>query len=131
MSWHQAQSTISLDWILEFTNKNDAIIDVGCGVSVLVDNLIDKRLKDHTKKVYFHHENILEFNSNHQFSLWHDRTVFHFLTDEKDQKSYIKKLTKQVKKDGYFLLSTFSPNGPKLCSELNIVQYDVKKSRNY
>lgn len=85
MSWHQAQSTISLDWILEFTNKNDAIIDVGYGVLILVDNLIDKgytnlsllelsssalstmkeRLKDHTKKVYFHHENILEFNSNH------------------------------------------------------------------
>ncbi|WP_201340664.1 hypothetical protein [Abyssogena phaseoliformis symbiont] len=42
VSWHQAQSTISLDWILEFTSKNDAIIDVGCGVSVLVDNLIDK-----------------------------------------------------------------------------------------
>ncbi len=147
VSWHQTQSTISLDWILKFTNKNDSIIDVGCGVSILADNLIDKgytnlsllelsnsalstikeRLKNHAEKVHFHHENVLEFKSNNQFSLWHDRAVFHFLTDEKDQKTYIKKLTNQVKKGGYFLLSTFSPSGPKLCSKLDIVQYDVKK----
>ncbi len=33
VSWHQAQSSISLDWILEFTSKNNAIIDIDCGVS--------------------------------------------------------------------------------------------------
>ncbi|QKQ23961.1 hypothetical protein HUE58_01990 [Candidatus Ruthia endofausta] len=33
VSWHQAQSSISLDWILEFTSKNNTIIDIDCGVS--------------------------------------------------------------------------------------------------
>jgi hypothetical protein len=36
------QASISLDWILNYTNKKDTIIDVGAGVSVLIDNLLDK-----------------------------------------------------------------------------------------
>ncbi len=147
VSWHQAQSTISLDWILDITSKNDAILDVGSGVSALADNLLEKnyqhlslleisqiaiqtmkkRLENHLDHVHFYHENILTFQTNTQFDLWHDRAVFHFLTNEKDQQTYIQKLKQYLKPNGYFLLSTFAPTGPKQCSELNIVQYDSDK----
>jgi hypothetical protein len=43
------------------------------------------------------------------FDLWHDRAVFHFLTNEKDQQTYIQKLKQYLKPNGYFLLSTFAP----------------------
>lgn len=147
VSWHQDHATLSFDWILKYTQKTDAIIDVGAGVSILADNLLDEgytdlsllelsptaikatqdRLKPHTNKVCFYNENILNFQSNTQFDLWHDRAVFHFLTDEKDQKTYIAKLNQYLKSQGYFLLATFAPTGPKQCSELNIVQYDKDK----
>ena len=102
VSWHQTHSTISFEWILKHTQKNDSIIDVGSGVSILADNLLDEgythlsllelsptaiqttkdRLKAHTSKVNFYNENILNFQSDTQFDLWHDRAVFHFLTNE-------------------------------------------------
>jgi 2-polyprenyl-3-methyl-5-hydroxy-6-metoxy-1,4-benzoquinol methylase len=147
VSWHQDHSTISFDWILEFANKEDAIIDVGCGVSILADNLLAQgfskisllelsttaietlktRLKKSSDKLSFYNENILDFQPNSTFKLWHDRAVFHFLTSPKDQKIYLKKLNQYLQKDGFFLLATFSPDGPKECSELGIVQYDKAK----
>ncbi|SMN11587.1 SAM-dependent methyltransferases [uncultured Candidatus Thioglobus sp.] len=145
ISWHQTHSTISLDWILHYTDKNSAIIDVGSGVSVLADNLLEQgydnlsllelsptaiqtvkaRLKN--DKVTFYNQNILNFETDKRFNLWHDRAVFHFLTDEKDQQDYLSKLKQYLQKDGYFLLSTFALTGPKQCSALDIVQYDSDK----
>ena len=147
VGWYQDHPTISLDWILEYTQQNDAIIDVGCGVSFLADNLLSenysdlsllelsttalevtqKRLKSDQDKVSFYNQNILEFSSKKRFKLWHDRAVFHFLTNPDDQQIYIQKLNDYLQKDGFFLLATFSPDGPTQCSELEIVQYDEKK----
>ena len=147
VSWHQSHTTISLDWILEVTQPNDAIIDVGCGVSVLADNLLDegysnlallelsttaleatqKRLESNLNKVSFYNQNILEFSSKKRFKLWHDRAVFHFLTDANDQQIYLQKLYDYLQQDGFFLLATFATDGPTQCSELDIVQYDAEK----
>lgn len=147
MSWHQVQATISLDWILNTVSKDAAIIDVGSGVSVLADNLLKqgyldlslleislsaiqtmkKRLMDYSDCVHFYNENILEFQTDIQFDLWHDRAVFHFLTNKKDQQTYMEKLKQHLKSGGYFLLSTFAPTNQKQCSGLDIVQYDVGK----
>ncbi len=147
VSWHQEHSAVSFDWIINITHKDDAVIDVGSGVSILADNLLDKgythlsllelsptaiqttqaRLKKYTNKPNFYNENILDFQSNTQYDLWHDRAVFHFLTDEKDRQTYLGKLKQYLKPQGYFLLATFAPTGPKQCSGLNIVQYDVDK----
>jgi len=147
VSWHQNHATLSFDWILAYTDKNANIIDVGSGVSILADNLLDEgythlsllelsptaiqatkeRLKSYSNRVNFYNENILNFQSNSQFDLWHDRAVFHFLTDEKDQQTYLNKLNQYLEPQGYFLLATFAPTGPKQCSELDIVQYDKDK----
>jgi arsenite methyltransferase len=147
VSWHQDHPTISLDWIMQYTHQSDAIIDIGCGVSLLADNLlgegysdlsllelsknaieaIQKRLTPEKDKVSFYNQNILKFSSKKRFKLWHDRAVFHFLTDPDDQQIYIQKLDDYLQKDGFFLLATFSPDGPTQCSELEVVQYDEKK----
>lgn len=147
LSWHQNHSTISLKWLLQITNKNDTIIDIGSGVSTLVDNLLDagfvnlslleisktaiktskNRLKNKPCQPTFYQQNILDFTTKKKFDVWHDRAVFHFLIDKKDQETYLQKLNQYLKIGGYFILATFSPQGPKSCSNLEIVQYDLDK----
>lgn len=147
LSWHQDESTISLSWILDYANKSDPIIDIGSGVSVLADNLIDNgyqdlsllelsptainitkdRLDKKANNVTFYNKNVLDFNPDKIYKLWHDRAVFHFLTDTKEQQIYIDKLNQYISPGGYFVLATFSKTGPSECSDLAIVQYDEDK----
>ncbi|KAG2381562.1 hypothetical protein C9374_005946 [Naegleria lovaniensis] len=86
-------------------------------------------------KVEFVESNVLLLDQHTMFhsqipsvDIWHDRATFHFLTDEQDQLSYLKVLSKMLRVGGYFVLATFSSNnGPKQCSGLPIVQYSVEK----
>jgi len=57
--------------------------------------------------------------------LWHDRAVFHFLTDEGLRAAYVEQMLRGIKPGGHALLSTFSPQGPERCSGLPIVRYDA------
>lgn len=147
VSWHQAHATLSLDWILTHTQPNDVVIDVGCGVSILADELLDKgyqdlsllelstsaldtlkaRLSKRANQPKFHNVNILEFESDQCYDLWHDRAVFHFLTNSDDRQIYLNKLKQYLNSGGYFLLATFAPDGPNECSELPTEQYDNTK----
>lgn len=146
ISWHQNRTTMSLDWIIEHTNQNDEIIDVGSGVSILIDNLIEvgysnlsavelsesaigvtqRRLGSKQSLVEFYCQNILDFETVQRFDLWHDRAVFHFLTRESEKKKYIRKLNTHLKTGGYFLLATFALDGPSICSNLDVAPYDEK-----
>ncbi len=132
---------------MQYTRQSDTIIDVGCGVSLLADNLlgegysdlsllelsknaieaIQKRLAPEKDKVSFYNQNILKFSSKKRFKFWHDRAVFHFLNDPNEKQVYIQKVDDYLLKYGFFLLATFSPDGPTQCSELEVVQYDEKK----
>lgn len=147
VSWHQTHATLSLAWILEHTQPSDAIIDVGCGVSILADELLEKgyqnlsllelsssaldtlkaRLAQYPNQPTFYNVNILEFEPEDGYDLWHDRAVFHFLTKPDERQLYLHKLKQYLKPKGYFLLATFAPDGPTQCSELDIEQYDVAK----
>lgn len=66
---------------------------------------------------------ILEFQPSFEFSLWHDRATFHFLTEKEDIKKYIKLVEKAIKTDGFLIIATFSNRGPLKCSGLEITQY--------
>ena len=144
LSWHQDTSTISLEWILDYSSSNDPVIDIGSGVSILANNLLEngyldislleisrtaiettkKRLQKRAKNVSYYNTNILDFQSNKKYKVWHDRAVFHFLTDNKQRQLYIHKLNQYLDLNGYFILATFSPTGPNKCSGLKIKQYD-------
>jgi len=144
MSWHQEKPSTSLGLIIEIgLNKDAKIIDVGGGDSKLVDNLLDmgftnlsvldissnalkrakKRLKGKAKSVKWIVSDISEFKINDRYDLWHDRAVLHFLTEKKDVSRYVKKVRLLLKPNGYLIVSTFSLNGPKRCSELDTKQY--------
>jgi len=59
--------------------------------------------------------------------LWHDRAVFHFLTDPEDRARYLHTLDKALKPGGQVIIATFAPDGPEKCSGLEIVQYDANR----
>jgi len=143
VSWTQNVPETSLKLIDDFNLTKDAkIIDVGGGDSKLVDFLLakgytnitvldisetalekaKKRLGDKASLVNWVISDVTEFNPTSTFDVWHDRATFHFLTDKKQVKNYLKIVTKCVSK--HLVIGTFSKNGPKKCSGLEIRQYN-------
>lgn len=143
VSWTQQIPEPSLSLIKRYCpGKECSIIDIGGGDSKLVDHLLDegfsnvsvldiscaslerakKRLGEKADKVNWICKNVLELEANKRYDVWHDRAAFHFLTNEQDRKKYINLVSNVVK--GHLILATFSKNGPKKCSGLDICQYD-------
>lgn len=57
------------------------------------------------------------------FALWHDRAVYHFLTELDERDDYRASLGRCVRPGGYVVIATFGPDGPTTCSGLPIVRY--------
>ena len=85
------------------------------------------RLGDTAKSIEWIVSDITQFDTSQKFSLWHDRALFHFLTDPSDRKIYVKALTKAIRTEGHLIIATFAIGGPEKCSGLEIVQYDSEK----
>lgn len=148
VSWYQKEPKLSLELIHRAGVRDDeATIDVGGGSSVLVDflckegftklSVLDisenaladakKRLGEAGKNIEWFEADITKFSPPHKFSLWHDRAVFHFLTDESDRKKYVSTLLQTLRPKGHLIIASFAIGGPEQCSGLEIVQYDSSK----
>ena len=146
VSWTQEKPQISLDLINSLDlDKSAKIIDVGGGDSKLVDYLLEegfenvsvldisaaalekakKRLGDKANNVNWIVSDITEFSPSTTFDLWHDRAAFHFLTTPEQISKYVNIARNTV--TGYLIIGTFSENGPKKCSGLDIKQYSEGK----
>jgi hypothetical protein len=68
---------------------------------------------------------VTEFEPNTSYDIWHDRAAFHFLTRADQVAKYIDIARKSV--TGYLTIGTFSENGPKKCSGLEIKQYSEQE----
>lgn len=143
VSWTQKKPQTSLDFISSFgLSKEAKIIDIGGGDSNLVDFLIKEgyeditvldisekalekakeRLGEKAHKIKWITTDIIEFQPTETYDIWHDRAAFHFLTTPEQIFKYVKITKKAVSK--FMVLGTFSKNGPKKCSGLDITQYD-------
>jgi len=60
----------------------------------------------------------------HQYDVWHDRAVFHFLTAPAARAAYVRQAAHAVKPGGHVIVAAFGPQGPLQCSGLNVVRYD-------
>ncbi|WP_266169268.1 class I SAM-dependent methyltransferase [Dyella subtropica] len=146
VSWYQRRPHISLTLIDHADLPLDApIIDVGAGASTLVDHLLaegrsdlsvldisaaalDKvreRLGDGAGKVAWIAADVLGFAPSKRYALWHDRAVFHFLTDASDRAAYLDALQRSLAPDGQVIVATFALDGPERCSGLPVARYDV------
>lgn len=149
VSWYTPHLAESLRLIQQLCpNKASAIVDVGGGESTLVDDLLQDRYTDLTvldisgtaieftkhrlgkqaDQVSWHVGDIAGYDfGDKRFDLWHDRAVFHFLTDRGSQQSYVETVRRFVKPGGYVLMATFGPEGPLQCSGLDVVRYDPQQ----
>lgn len=60
-----------------------------------------------------------------QVDLWHDRAVFHFLTEPADQAAYADLAARTVLPGGLLIIATFAPDGPEQCSGLPTARHDA------
>jgi len=148
VSWFQSEPVLSLQFITNTgVSTEAAIIDIGGGASVLVDRLLARgyqhlavldisgtalshskqRLGASAEQVEWFESDITTFHTPHPFDLWHDRAVFHFLTEASDRKRYVEVLKQTLKPGGHLILAAFAIGGPTRCSGLDIVQYDAQK----
>ena len=145
VSWYAPHLTDSLAYIHRTgLPKSAAIIDVGGGESTLVDDLLDEgykrlsvldisnraldvcrqRLGERTGRVKWIAANVLEQPLEpHSLDIWHDRAVFHFLTDEGQRRAYVAQVLGALRPGGYAIVGAFGPDGPTQCSGLPVARY--------
>lgn len=147
VSWYEAAPERSLALIRSTgIGRSDAIIDVGGGASFLVDELLSsgyvdvavldisgtvldslrQRLGERASAVSFLQEDVTAFRPARRYSVWHDRAVFHFLTEPEDRRRYVDALRAALTTQGHVILATFGPAGPERCSGLPVVRYDAR-----
>jgi len=146
LSWFQRRPELSLAIIASSGIEKDAgVIDVGGGTSALVDSLLDggyqqiavldisgaaldqsrSRLGVRADAVEWYEADVTTFEPPHRFGLWHDRAVFHFLTEAEDRRAYVATLRRTLQPGGTVVISTFAIDGPPKCSGLEVVRYDA------
>ena len=59
------------------------------------------------------------------FDVWHDRAIFHFLTDTQDRQRYLDLVKSSLKPAAHLIIATFAQDGPDQCSGLEVVRYSV------
>ena len=146
VSWYQKIPSESIQLIEKYSVSNsDKIIDIGCGKSFFADNLLELnynnitlvdissnalkevKLRLKNKSINFIESDILNFNSNDKYDIWHDRAVFHFITDNEGIEKYISLCNKYINDEGILIIGTFAEDGPLKCSGLEIKRYSVNQ----
>ena len=144
VGWYQRRPDCSLA-LIKATGIDDSarIIDIGGGASTLVDFLLEAgfqnlsvldiahsaieqaktRLGDRADKVDWLECDITKFSPELRFDLWHDRAVFHFLTDEADRSKYVQAMMDALNPGAHVIIATFGLEGPEKCSGLDVVRY--------
>ncbi len=147
VSWFQEHADRSLRLIGEVAQSPaDSIIDIGGGVSTLVDDLLANRFEDLTvldlssaalatarnrigsaaDRVTWVEADVLSAAlPRHGYDIWHDRAVFHFLTTKAEREAYVEATLNAVKPGGHVIVATFAEDGPVECSGLPVMRYSA------
>jgi len=145
MSWYQPEARLSLELIRRIAPELDAsVLDVGGGASTLVDGLLSagyrdvsvldlapaaltraqERLGERATQVRWIVADVLDARLlAASCAVWHDRAVFHFLTDARDRARYVAQVERVVRPGGHVIVASFGPEGPSQCSGLEVVRY--------
>jgi 2-polyprenyl-3-methyl-5-hydroxy-6-metoxy-1,4-benzoquinol methylase len=147
VSWYRPHLETSLA-LIERTARGSfsSIIDIGGGESTLVDDILargyrkidvldvsqtaidvtKKRLGKAAQRVNWIAGDVTEVPLDADaYDVWHDRAVFHFLTNPADRIAYVRQVARAVRPGGHVIVSTFGPEGPTKCSGLEVIRYDA------
>ncbi len=155
LNWTQEEATASLK-LIDACNlqADDTIIDIGSGASILIQNLLEKgffniiatdisenalnankeRLGELSEKVNWVVDDFTNPQKLHDFdkvTVWHDRAVFHFLTDFKERLNYFSLMNQLVKEEGYVILSAFNTAAKDESTDLEVRKYDEESLRSF
>lgn len=147
LSWYQGHAERSLA-LIEGTGcgRDAAIIDIGGGTSTLTGDLLARghsdlwvldlsaaalaaareRLGPAAARVHWMEADVTRTGlPAGRFDIWHDRAVFHFLTEQDDRAAYVAQARAALKPAGRLIIATFAEDGPERCSGLPVVRYDA------
>ncbi len=144
LSWFQAEPSLSLELIHEASiGKQESIVDVGAGASRLMDRLLEEgytdltaldiaeaalqksraRMGDAAARVLWFAADVTRWQPPKHYRLWHDRAVFHFLTEAADRAAYRRTLETALIPYGTAIIASFALDGPERCSSLPVQRY--------
>lgn len=151
VSWYETFPAHSLE-LIEATGCGPSarVIDVGGGISPLVDHLLDrgfqnptvldlsasaltvaqKRLGERRHLVRWLVCEVAEAPLETPFDIWHERAVLHFLTDPTQRDRHVAKLKNSLNPGGHAIIATFAEDGPLQCSGLDVVRYSPASLAN-
>jgi len=147
VSWFQPHLATSLSLIRGLGLPASArVIDVGGGAATLVDDLLadgfvdvtvldisaraleasKQRLGARASEVTWLVGDITKVGLEEgRYELWHDRAVFHFLTDADARRAYVRAALRALVPGGRIIVATFGMQGPEQCSGLDVVRYEA------
>ncbi|MDG4649029.1 class I SAM-dependent methyltransferase [Roseibacterium sp. SDUM158017] len=143
LTWFEATPEVSLRLVTRFAAPEQEVIDVGGGASRLVDGLLArgygratvldvsgealaisrKRLAEAADRVRWIEADVTRWQPDRAYALWHDRAVFHFLTDPGARADYLSRMKQALETGGHAILATFAEDGPETCSGLPVARY--------
>lgn len=145
VSWFQAEARLSRALIERSAPDRSArIVDVGAGASLLATELLSagyhhltivdlsaaalalaqQRLGAASAAVTWRVGDVLDLDfAPAAFDVWHDRAVFHFLTQPEERTRYVAQVRHAVAPGGHVLVATFAEDGPLRCSGLEVARY--------
>jgi EEF1A lysine methyltransferase 2 len=151
LGWYEPRSFPSIQLIEQCAvPKHDPVVDIGSGTSILISNLLElgyqnlyaidisdvaleraKALlkKEQAAQVHWMRDDITNSSTALQLqnvAVWHDRAVFHFLTEEQHRQTYHSLLQKVVVPGGFIIMATFALDGATKCSGLPVQRYNVE-----
>lgn len=143
LSWFEATPSRSLSLIRHAVGRDAGVIDIGGGASRLPDALLEAgygdltvldlsaealsraqaRLGARAGKVRWQVADVTRWRPDRRYDLWHDRAVFHFLTEPRDRAAYARAMPAALAPGGTAIIMTFAQDGPETCSGLPVVRY--------
>lgn len=147
LSWHRPHLDISIDLIRRAAPPpTAAIIDIGGGQSTLINDLLDLKYSD--LSVLDISQVAIDFTKSQlgdqakdvtwwvddattaplpdaTYDVWHDRAVFHFLSEPAQRAAYVAQVRRTLKPGGHVIMATFGPEGPIKCSGLDVTRYNT------
>ena len=147
VSWYEPVPHLSLALLeLGGSQPNDSVIDIGGGASFLAQSLSDRGYSDVTvldasnealeiaksrwvksSAVEWMTTDLLTWEPQRHWDIWHDRAVFHFLTSVAERESYRATLRDAVREGGLVAIATFASDGPQQCSGVDVSRYSPEE----
>ena len=146
VSWFEASPLSSLKALERLGSvSSQSIIDVGGGASRLAEALLGRGWRDITvldiaeaalassqerlgpkaASVQWEVADICEWRPGRTYDIWHDRAVFHFLTEAGNRSGYKSALEAGTHAGSHVIIAAFAIDGPEKCSGLPVRRYDV------